>query len=131
MLEVIESDLGKNLAQVKDEEENAIEAYEKVMQENKLTKTSKEQDVKYKQSEAAAHDKSVAELNGDLESTQTELAAALEAAKSLREQCVEKPESYEERHAKRQEEIEGLKQALGILDGQAAFVQGAPVRRHQ
>merc|ERR1719161_594494 len=52
MLEVIESDFAKNLAQEEEEEAAAQEEYEKVTQENKVAKTVKEQDVKYKTEEA-------------------------------------------------------------------------------
>eukprot|EP00811_Abedinium_folium_P006042 NODE_15559_length_1043_cov_7.911572.p1 GENE.NODE_15559_length_1043_cov_7.911572~~NODE_15559_length_1043_cov_7.911572.p1 ORF type:complete len:214 (-),score=68.54 NODE_15559_length_1043_cov_7.911572:62-703(-) len=123
MLEVIESDLGKSLAETQMQEDSAAEEYAKVTQENKITTASKEQDVKYKNEESTALDKSVGELAADLASTQTELDAILDYAKSLREQCVEKPETYEERRAKREAELAGLREALEILETQAAMLQ--------
>merc|ERR1719327_2611047 len=48
MLEVAESDFAKNLAEEQQEEDAAQTEYEKLTQENKVTKASKEQDVKYK-----------------------------------------------------------------------------------
>merc|ERR1719271_1391508 len=85
----------------------------------------KEQDVKYKTKEAAALDKAVAADSSDLEGTQTELDSVLEGSKTLRNMCVAKPESYEERKARRESEINGLKQALAILEGEAVFMQKA------
>ena len=41
----------------------------------------------------------------------------------IKDRCVAKPESYEERTARRKAEIEGLKTALNILDNETAFVQ--------
>merc|ERR1719161_2987315 len=54
MLEVAESDFAKNLAEEQQEEDAAQTEYEKLTQENKVTKASKEQDVKYKTKEYKA-----------------------------------------------------------------------------
>merc|ERR1719359_545152 len=51
MLEVILSDFSKGLAEQEAEESAAQDDYEKQTQENKVTKTLKEQDVKYKTAE--------------------------------------------------------------------------------
>merc|ERR1719324_168204 len=122
MLEVAESDFAKNLAEEETEEEAAQEEYDKVTQENKVTKTTKEQDVKYKTKEFTALDKEVAELSGDRDGAQTELDAVLEYYEKIKDQCVAKPEPYEERKRRREAEIAGLKEALSILEGQA-FIQ--------
>jgi hypothetical protein len=41
----------------------------------------------------------------------------------IKERCIAKPETYEERKARREAEIEGLKEALSILESEAAFMQ--------
>merc|ERR1719261_1918853 len=115
MLEVIESDFAKNLAQEEAE-------YDKLTQENKVTKTTKEQDVKYKTKEFQSLDKEIAELTSDREGKNTELDAVLEYYEKIKEECIAKPEPYEERKKRREAEIAGLKEALSILEG-AAFVQ--------
>merc|ERR1712151_332422 len=51
ILEVIESDFAKNLAEEETMEEDAQSEYEKQTQINAVTKTSKDQDVKYKTEE--------------------------------------------------------------------------------
>merc|ERR1719335_787463 len=134
MLEVVESDFAKNLAEETTEEDSATVEYEKLSQENKVTKAMKEQDVKYKAKEAAELDKSVSEDTSDLEGTQSELDSVMDASKTLRAMCELKPESYEERKARREAEIAGLKEALSILDGEAVFFQqkkiGLPGRKH-
>eukprot|EP00746_Dinoflagellata_sp_MGD_P072334 gnl/MRDRNA2_/MRDRNA2_29365_c0_seq2.p1 gnl/MRDRNA2_/MRDRNA2_29365_c0~~gnl/MRDRNA2_/MRDRNA2_29365_c0_seq2.p1 ORF type:complete len:705 (-),score=241.84 gnl/MRDRNA2_/MRDRNA2_29365_c0_seq2:88-2202(-) len=124
MLEVIQSDFAKNLAQIEEEEASAAAAYEKLTQENKVTKATKEQDVKYKTKEFTSTDKDIAELSSDRESLQTELDSVLEYDTKIKAQCIAKPETYEERKKRREAEIAGLKEALSILEGQAVFLQG-------
>jgi len=128
MLEVIESDFAKNLAQEEEEESAAQTAYEKLTQENKVTKTTKEQDVKYKTKEFTSLDKEVAELSGDREGANTELDAVLEYYEKIKDQCIAKPEPYEERKRRREAEIAGLKEALAILEGQAFLQKKSTLR---
>jgi len=128
MLEVIESDFAKNLAQEEEEEAAAQTAYDKLTQENKVTKTMKEQDVKYKTKEFTSLDKEVAELSGDREGAQTELDAVLEYYEKIKDQCIAKPEPYEERKRRREAEIAGLKEALSILEGQAFLQRKSALR---
>jgi len=123
MLEVIESDFSKGLAELIAEEEAAAAEYDKLTKENEIAKTTKEQDVKYKTKESKSLDEAVAEASSDKAGTQTELDAVLDYLKSLEEQCIEKVEPYEERKKRREAEIAGLKEALGILEGEAVLLQ--------
>jgi len=123
ILEVCESDFANNLAKEESQEADAADIYEKTTQENKVAKTTKEQDAKYKTQEATALDKEVAELSGDRDSSNTELSAVLEYYAKVKERCVAKPETYEERKARREAEINGLKEALSILENEVAFMQ--------
>jgi len=123
LLEVAEADFSKNLSEVVAEEQTAAASYEAQTKENGMTKLTKEQDVKYKNKEAASLDKAVSELTTDLEGVQDELDAVNAAWKTITAQCVAKPETYEERKARREAEINGLKDALEVLESEAAFVQ--------
>jgi uncharacterized protein YlxW (UPF0749 family) len=123
ILEVCESDFATNLSKEESEEADAQEEYEKTTQENKITKTTKEQDAKYKSQEATSLDKTISELSSDKDTTNTELSAVLEYYGKIKERCVAKPETYEERKARREAEIAGLKDALSILESEAAFLQ--------
>merc|ERR1719265_2644329 len=105
------------------EEEQAAEVYEKTTEENKMTKIQKDQDEKYKTAEYKGLDKEVAELSSDLDGIQTELTAVLEYGEKLTDQCVAKPDTYEDRKARRDAEIKGLKEALEILETESAFLQ--------
>jgi len=123
ILEVVLSDFAKNLATEETQEADAASSYEKTTQENKIATTMKSQDVKYKTQEYKSLDKSISELSGDKDTTSTELSAVLEYYAKIKERCIAKPETYEERKARRTAEIEGLKQALSILEGETVFMQ--------
>jgi len=136
MLEVIESDFTKGLTEMVAAEQTAAATYEKETKENEIEKTTKTQDVKYKTKEAAGLDKAVAELTADREGVESELDAVNDYLASLEKKCTYKVESYEERKARREAEINGLKEALDILESETAFVQTAAhhalrgVRKH-
>jgi len=123
LLEVCESDFSSNLAKEETQEADAVSEYEKVTQENKVSKTTKDQDVKYKTQEFKSLDKEISELSGDKGTASTELAAVNEYYGKLKDRCIAKPQSYEERKARREEEIAGLKEALQVLEEETAFVQ--------
>jgi len=127
ILQTVESDFATNLAKVEAEESDSQSEYEKVTQANEVTKTSKEGDEKYKSQEVKALGKTSAEYKGDRDTAKTELAAVNEYYGKVKDRCIAKPETYEDRKARRVAEIEGLKQALTILENEAAFVQ----RRHR
>merc|ERR1719359_2663581 len=90
---------------------------------NKVSTTSKGQDVKYKSKEAAGLDKSTVEASSDREGTQAELDALVEYLGKLNKMCVAKAEPYAERKRRREAELAGLKNALKILDGEALLLQ--------
>merc|ERR1719401_3030054 len=123
LLEVIESDFTKTLAQIISTEEAAAAAYDKQTKENSISKTAKDQDVKYQQKESADLDKAVGEASNDRAGVQTELDAINEYLDSLHKQCDEKVEPYAERKRRREAELAGLKEALTILEGQASLLQ--------
>jgi len=123
LLEVVESDFATNLAKEETEEADAQSEYDKTTQENKISKTLKEQDVKYKTQEIKALSKSLSELSADRQSASAEHAAVMEYYDQIKARCIAKPETYEERKKRREAEIAGLKQALDILENETAFMQ--------
>merc|ERR1719299_347073 len=104
-------------------EATAAKDYDVQTKENEITRATKEQDVKYKTQEFKGLDKQTAEATSDRASTQTELDAVKEYYKSLEARCVAKAETYAERKSRRDAEIAGLKQALEILNTEAALIQ--------
>merc|ERR1719291_1632975 len=61
LLEVVEADFSKNLAQITSDEEAAAAEHDQVSKENEIEKTTKEQDVRYKTQESKQLDKDTAE----------------------------------------------------------------------
>lgn len=125
MLEVIESDFSKSLAEITAEEEMASTTYKRETQENEVEKAMKENSVKHLTKQAAGLDKSVSDMSTDLEGVTSELTAVNQYLASLERRCTYKVESYAERKANREAEVNGLRAALDILNNEAAFIQKA------
>merc|ERR1719356_2058691 len=127
-LEVIESDFTKELASRSAAEDSAQAEYEKMTQQNEVTRTAKQQDSKYKEEEMNRLAADIATAKTDREGVQTELDSVVEYLGELNKMCVAKAETYEERAAKRAAEIAGLKEALDILNSEAGFLQRSSLR---
>jgi len=123
ILEDVESDFATNLAKMESEESDAKSAYDKTTTENQVSKTSKQQDVKFKTQEAKSLDTDMSELSQDRDTSASELAAVNEYYTKVKARCVATPEPYEERKKRRDAEIAGLKEALTILKNEASFMQ--------
>jgi chromosome segregation ATPase len=123
MLEVIESDFTKGITEMVAGEQMAADTYEKETKENAVEKTTKEQDVKYKTKEFTGLDKTIGELTSERTGVEDELNAVNDYLASLDKKCTYKVESYAERKARREAEINGLKEALEILESETALVQ--------
>jgi len=129
LLEVVESDLSKSLAESESAEDTAASTYQKMTMENKLTQKTYESDVKYKTKEAASLDKSIVEMSSDRESASTEMESVLEYSKSIRASCEVKPETYEDRKGRREAEMAGLKEALEVLGSMSLAQTGSVLSR--
>jgi chromosome segregation ATPase len=123
LLEVVESDFSKDLAEIQSGEETAAAAYDKESKENAIEKTTKEKDVEYKQKESAYLDKESGSLSADRSTVQEELDAVLEYLAKIEGECTEVAETYEQRKEHREAEIAGLKDALETLESETAFLQ--------
>jgi len=123
LLETIESDFSKSLAELMGLEEVSQTDYEKASQENEVVKAKKEKDVEHKTKEMASLDKALSEIKSDKASVQNELDAVSEYLSKLQKECIAQPDSYEERKARRAAEITGLKDALHTLESETALLQ--------
>merc|ERR1740129_191410 len=118
MLEVIESDFARLEAETSAAEATAQKFYDEFMTDSKVDEAQKNKDIEHKtakkQDETQAHTVKTA----DLEGTQKELDAALAYFDKLKPSCVDAGVSYDDRVARRKEEIESLQEALRILNGE-------------
>jgi len=105
------------------EESSNQETYSKLTQEYMILKTHKDQDVKYKTAEFTRLDKAISEYSSDSDTLNTQLSAVNDYYSKLKERCIAKPETYESRKARREAEINGLKEALAILENETALMQ--------
>merc|ERR1719171_3386814 len=95
----------------------AVESYEKLTQENAVARASKEAEAKAAASELKSLKVTIENSKEDKASTTAELDAIIAYIEKLKPQCESKVMSYAERKAAREAEIEGLKNALQIIEG--------------
>merc|ERR1719502_1493671 len=116
MLEVITSDFARLYADTKASEDAAAQEYSQFMSDASASKKSKH-DLEFKtklKKDQAEFERG--ETTKDLKATQAELDKALAYQQHLKPVCLEVHVSYEERVARRKEEIQALKEAYSILD---------------
>jgi len=118
MLEVIESDFARLEADTKAAEATAQKEYDTFMTDSKVDKAAKSTDIEHKTEKKQDESQALTTKNEDLEGTQKELDAALAYFDKLKPSCVDAGVSYEDRVARRKEEIESLQEALRILNGE-------------
>jgi len=117
VLEVAESDFTELFAETESSENAAAASYKKLTEENKLSRAQKETDVRGKESEIKSMEVSLNHHREDHAAVSQELEAVEAYLAKLKPECTTKVQSYGERKAARQAEIEGLKDSLSILEG--------------
>merc|ERR1740123_1214706 len=118
MLEVIESDFARLEADTKAAEASAQKEYDTFMTDSKVDKAAKSTDIEHKTAKKQDEEQALTVKQDDLEGTQKELDAALAYFDKLKPSCVDSGVSYEDRVARREDEIKSLKDALRILNGE-------------
>ena len=113
------------MAEAETSEEEASETYKQLIQANKVSKATKETEVKNKNSEMKSLEVALSHHATDYSTTSAELSAVMEYISKLKPQCESKAMSYEERKARRDAEVAGLQEALSLLEGDnvSAFIQ--------
>merc|ERR550537_3656 len=100
-------------------EDDAQAEYETMVQDNKVSRAEKMTDQKNKKAEVQRLENTIAETKLDHKDASDELNAILEYMDKLKGSCETKAPSFEERQKRRKEEMEGLQNALAILEGKA------------
>jgi len=129
LLEVIESDFTKGLAEMHAVEFAAQASYEQETKENEIDKTTKDQSVAYKAKEVKQLDVESADLSSDRQTVQTELDAVSNYLAKLESRCIAKAETFAHRKARFEAELAGLKEALRVLESETALVQRQSSRK--
>jgi hypothetical protein len=125
MIETVVQDSANAAAQAEMVENKAQKDFDKFIQEGKVNKATMEASRKAKEGEVKRLASAIADLQSDVDGAQKELDAVLTYLEKLKGMCEHKPQTFAERAAARQEEIQGLKQALEILENEtaASFLQ--------
>merc|ERR1711920_666132 len=118
MLEVIASDFARLEGDTRAAEAAAQKEYDEFMRNSKVDKSAKETDIEHKTTKKQDQNQALTTKKEDLEGTQNELDAALAYFDKLKPSCVDAGVSYDDRVARRKEEIESLQEALRILNGE-------------
>merc|ERR1719456_418001 len=108
MIEVIQSDFARLESETTASEAAAAKEYDGFMSDSAADKETKKQNA----------EQSLTERKDDLAGTQEELDSALQYYEKLKPDCVNSNVSYEDRVARRKEEIASLQEALKILNGE-------------
>jgi chromosome segregation ATPase len=116
MLEVAESDFTRLLAEADADESQAQEAFDKLVQENAVTKAAKQAEIRGNEGQLKQLQTALLNSKEDASTTAKELDATLAYLDKLKPQCESKVMTYAERVQKREDEIAGLKEALEILE---------------
>merc|ERR1719269_7323 len=118
MIEVIQSDFARLEAETSAAEDQGQKEYDEFMGDSSTDKAQKQADIDHKTSKKQNQEQTLEEKKTDLDNTQTELNSAMEYYEKLKPSCVDAGVSYEDRVARRKEEIESLQEALKILAGE-------------
>lgn len=117
LMEVVQSDFEKVIAETSASEADAAKIYDQFMADSDQDKAVKETDQKHKVASKQEKESALATANKDLMVTNDELAAAMAYYEKLKPDCEAKVVSYAEKVAAREAEIESLKEALTLLTG--------------
>jgi len=117
VLEFTASDFEKQLSDERVAEREAVDKFDKLVADSKMLRAMKEMEVKSKLSESKSLKSTLFEYSEDKEGTSTELEAVLDYLAELKPKCAASaPPTYAEKKAKRDAEMQGLRDALKLLE---------------
>jgi len=116
LLEVILSDFERTITTVTAAEKEAQEVFEEFEVDTNADIAEKQKDKAAKEARVADITDKLAQLKDEAADAKSLLDGSLAELEKLKPMCVQAEETYAERVAKRDQEIEALKQAIEILD---------------
>merc|ERR1719214_430356 len=119
ILETMGEEFRKTVKENAATEREKLKAYETLMQENKVVLATKEAEIKGAESQIKSLEVTITDTSGDLKMVTKEKGAVLDYIDKLKPQCEGRVVPYEERKAKREAEISGLKEGLAILEDES------------
>lgn len=123
ILQTAQEDFEKLKQDTEAAESSAQNKYEKDMQAADVSKAKKTAMVEAKTAERSTVKVMISQISEDLSNATKAYDAAKDFLKGVMEACANKAMSFEERQARREAEIAGLKDALEILSPEAEFIQ--------
>jgi len=124
-LEFAASEMRKRAMELEARESQAASEYTRITTDNGVMQASKQHEAEARTADVSALQKLLNELSSDHAAAKEELDALQDFTAKLQDQCVAKPEPYEERKQRRENEINGLKEALAALDGSKQMQVGS------
>jgi len=118
MLEVIHSDFARLEADTKSAEAASKAEYDKFMSGSAVNDEALKTDIGHMKSEKSEKEGKLTETNTNLENAEAMLKTANEYFESLKPTCINSGQTYDERKMLREDEIQALKEALRILNGE-------------
>jgi len=116
ILELACEDFTKTYTELDAGEDKSQKDYEALQQQNRISRATKTQEARGKASEVKSLTVALANYKTDSDMVAKELDAVLMYLEKLKPQCESKVMSYAEKKARRAAEIDGLKEALTILE---------------
>lgn len=116
LLDVILSDFERTISTTTDEETSAQSSFETYEQDIKDDNDAKDDDITKKKNRIADIKDELVDEQEDKEDAITKKDEAKKELQKLKPLCVEGEETYAQRVAKREKEIEALKEAMTLLD---------------
>jgi hypothetical protein len=129
-LEVILSDFARLESEASNSEASEAEEYDKFMFESKKDMALKQNAIEFKEGKRTTKESDLQVAKEELAASQEQLDKAIAYYEKLKPTCVDSGISYEERVKQREEEIQSLKEALAMLEGNELSTVGGPAMEH-
>jgi len=117
LLEIIQSDFARVISETRTGEADSQHEFDTFSADSSQDKAVKETDMKHKDNSKVQKEAALGTAKKDLRVTDQELTAAMDYYEKLKPSCIDNKETYAERVARRNAEIQSLKEAVEILEG--------------